>query len=37
VVANFATEGGEAYYGYGSGYGQPPAPTPPEEVVVPRP
>jgi succinoglycan biosynthesis transport protein ExoP len=35
VVANFATEGGEAYYGYGSGYGESPPATPTEEVVVP--
>jgi capsular exopolysaccharide synthesis family protein len=36
VVANFATEGGEAYYGYGSGYGQAPPAPPPEEVLIPR-
>jgi succinoglycan biosynthesis transport protein ExoP len=36
VVANFATEGGEAYYGYGSGYGQTPPAPPPEEVLIPR-
>jgi succinoglycan biosynthesis transport protein ExoP len=36
VVANFATEGGEAYYGYGSGYGQTPPAPPPEEILIPR-